>query len=401
MWICSVMFYSLSLVAQDLNVVLFLFTDQTDRVTSTYAQGARPKETSYTSSPSSTARERSFNHQFSSSSSSASHFSPLVQEPSSRATARPLNSSNLRSSQNQTVIPESSSHVPSSYSRRSSWYTRPESTLPPRPACESEEPQGRSSTRRLLSRLFSRRSSQDSSSGSSSVRSLDEDSPSTGGESVDGDEGTRMTSVDLDRAGLEATLSSLRNGRADLTPIQENHNSVNPAASRMSSWREPGVGSSNSSREGGGGNSSWLTSSLRGRCPPLLSRLRRHTRHENAQSAAASEEGEGGAGRPQRLLRRWEDAEQKTSDEEDGDDDDEEEGAVGLEAFEAGHPWELDDESLPELEEGTLSSSRRRQAPYQNPFMGPLRGAEISLDSQKEKADSTRDQEKLRKIKER
>ncbi|XP_071344891.1 E3 ubiquitin-protein ligase MARCHF7 isoform X2 [Trachinotus anak] len=396
---------------------------QTDRVTSTYAQGARPKETAYSSSSSSSssssvARESSLNRHHSSSTSHRS--SPLVHDFSHRTTTR-YGSSTLHSSQEQTGKPESSSNISSSYSSYTPWYTtpvaRPQATLPPRPAPEGAVPEGRSSTRRLLSRLFSRRSSQDSSSGSSSVRSLDDDSPSTGGESVDSDEGARMSSLDPDAGGSETTLGSLRNRRADLAPIQENNSDgyrSGLAQSRMASWREPGVGSSSNTSNGAGSSSSWLSSSLRGRCPPLLARLRRHTRDESAHSAAGSEEG---YSHPQHLLRRWDNLEHKASQEDDDDDDDdededeedegeneEEEGAVGLEAFGAGHPCRLEDETLPELEDASVEfSPRRRIALYENISVprGPLSGVESQLDGQKDKPISSRDQEKLRKIKER
>ncbi|KAL3993160.1 intelectin [Sarotherodon galilaeus] len=380
---------------------------QTDRVTSTYAQGARPKETSYSpssSSSSSSTRESShLNHHFSSSHGT----SPQVHNFRNRSATRFSNgSSTLNSSQEQTERPESSSHTSSSYSSNAPWYATPvpraEPTLP-RPIPEGAEPEGRRSTRRLLSRLFSRRSSQDSSSGSSSVRSVDDDSPSTGGESVDSDEGTRMSSVDPDTG--RSTMGSLRKNRADLSSIQESnrgdYHSGLPRP-RMASWREPGVSN------GGGSSSSWLSSSFRGRCPPLLSRLRRHARDESTQSTVASEEG---YRRPQRLLRRWDDLELKTS-QDDGDDDneedeeenEEEEGAVGLEAFGAGRTYTIENETLPELEDASVEiSPRRRVRVYENISIsvGPLGGAESQPDDQKEKNISSRDQEKLRKIKER
>uniref|UniRef100_UPI0037E7C1FC E3 ubiquitin-protein ligase MARCHF7 isoform X2 n=1 Tax=Semicossyphus pulcher TaxID=241346 RepID=UPI0037E7C1FC len=390
---------------------------QTDRMTSTYAQGARPKETAYSpSSPSSsssyspsTVREISLNRPLSSSTSHRS--SPLLRDFSNnRTTARFSNgSSTLHSSQEQAGNPESSSNMSSSYSTRTPWYAtppaRPEATLPPRPAPEGGESDSRSSTRRLLSRLFSRRSSQDSSSGASSVRSLDDDTPSTGGESVDSDE--------PDTAGSDAALGGLRNRRADLAPIQENNNDgyrSGLARPRMASWREPGVGSSNNTSSGGGSSYSWLSSSLRGRCPPLLARLRRHARDESAHSAAGSE---GVYSQPQHLLRRWDDLEHKTSqdddedeeEEEEEDEEEEEEGAVGLEAFGADRPSRLEDETLPELENTSVGFSPHRRAGAYEPSsrgpLGPLGAVDSQLEGQREKQLSSGDQEKLRRIKER
>ncbi|AWP01298.1 hypothetical protein SMAX5B_012327 [Scophthalmus maximus] len=390
---------------------------QTDRLTSTYAQGARPKESAYSSS-SSAARESSLSHHLSSSTPHRS--SPLVRDLSSRTPTRFVSSSSsLRSSPVQTRKVVSSSDICSSYSSHTPRYSappvRPEATLPPRPAPEGGESEGRRSTRRLLSRLFSRRSSQDSSSGSSSVRSLDDDSPSTGGESVDGDEVAGLSVVDPD---------ARRNRRADLAPIQEGNSDgyrSGLSGSRMASWREPGVGSSNgTSSSGGGTSSSWLSSSLLGRCPPLLSRLRRHASNGSAHTAAASQEC---LSRPQHLLRRWDGVEHKTSQEDEDDDDDEEEddddeeedddddddseeeeGAVGLDAFGVRRPCRLEDEALPEREDGSVAfPSHRRAGVYESisAAMAQLSSLENQLDVPKEKPAASRDQEKLRKIKER
>ncbi|XP_067352178.1 E3 ubiquitin-protein ligase MARCH7 isoform X2 [Channa argus] len=377
-----------------------------DRVTSTYAQGARPKETAYSAS-SSTANESTLNRYLSSSS---SHQSSLVHNFSNRPTARYLNGmSSLRSSQEQTVNSESSD-ISSSYSSHPPWransMAKPETTLPPRAAPEGSEAESRRSTRRLFSRLFSRCSSQDSSSGSSSVHSLDDDSPSNGGESVDSDEGARIPNVDSDTGGPETTMGNLRNRRAELAPILETGDGYRSelARSRMASWKESGVSRGSNINSGGSSSSSWLSSSLCGRCPPLLSRLRRHSRDESAHSAAASFEE--GYSCPRHLLRRWEDLEHKASqedeEEEDKDDDEEEEGAVGLDVFGAGHPCNLEDEALPELEDNNFST-RRRVAVYENisVSVGSLSDVENQQDAQKDKSISDRDQEKLRKIKER
>ena len=233
---------------------------------------------------------------------------------------------------------------------------------------------------------------------------------------MDSDEGARMPNVEPDAGGSEAAPGSLRSRRADLAPIQENCNDgyrSGVTRSRTASWREPGVGSSNTntttSSGGSSGSYSWLSSSLRGRCPPLLSRLRRHAQNESAHS-------EGVYSRPQHLLRRWDDLEHKATQEEEDDDDDdveedededeeeeeeEDEGAVGLEDFGAGLPCRLEDETLPDLEDASVGfSPLHRVGVYDNTSlsMGPL-GAESQLE--KETLVSSRDQEKLRKIKER
>lgn len=143
---------------------------------------------------------------------------------------------------------------------------------------------------------------------------------------MDSDEGARMPSVEPEAGGPEVSLGSLRNRRADLAPIQENNSNdgyrSGLARSRMGLWREPGVGSSNGTSSGGGTGSSWLSSSLRGRCPPLLSRLRRHARNGSAHSTAGLEEG---YSHPQHLLRRWDNLEHKASQDDDDEEEEEEE----------------------------------------------------------------------------
>uniref|UniRef100_A0A1A8JV93 RUN and SH3 domain containing 2 n=1 Tax=Nothobranchius kuhntae TaxID=321403 RepID=A0A1A8JV93_NOTKU len=295
---------------------------QTDRVLSSYAQGARPKETTYSpSSFSPTTRESSLNRHILSS--TCQRTSPQPRDVGSRNTSRLGNGSSSNHTSQEQTRNTRSSDVFSPYSSHTSWYPTPSATArpeatPSRPAAEAVETDGRSSTRRLLSRLFSRRSSQDSSSCSSSIRSLEDDSPSTCGESVDSDEGARMSSVDADGGGVEKTSEGLRSHRVDLSPIQEDnkesfHSGL--ARRRMASWREPSVSSS-----GGGQSSSWLSSSLRGRCPPLLSRLRRYAREEGMQSASDLDEG---YSHPHRLMRRLPYQNDLEDDEEEEEEDDE------------------------------------------------------------------------------
>lgn len=377
---------------------------QTDRVTSTYAQGARPKETTYHASSfsSSAARESSLSRH---ASSFASQQTPSrLNDYSGRNVARFTNASaSLRPAQEHARHPEPSGGF-SSYSSHNPWQSTPVSRAEPvlpRPSAEVGEPEGRSSTRRLLSRFFSRRSSQDSSSGSSSVRSLEDDSPSTSGESVDSDEGAGTSGADPDIAGAGTSSDGLRNHRADLSPIQESnagHRGV--ARPRAASWREPPVTNGN----GGGGRSlSWLSSSFRGRCPPLLSRLRRYAREDGPHAAS-----EQGSSRPQRLLRRWDDLEHKESqdeeeDEEEDDDDDEEdedeeeEGAFALDALADSFAERIEDETLPELEH--VFSPRRRLGVLES-ISASMGRVERQPEGQKEKTLSSRDQEKLRRIKE-
>lgn len=344
-------------------------------------------------------------------SSSCSLRSSPAHDLSSRTPARFLNGSSiLRSSQEHTGSQnhQSSSDLSSAHLSRSHRYASPlartEAPPPPRPSAEAREPEGHRSTRRLLSRLFSRRSSQDSSSGSSSVRSLDDDGPSTGGESVDGDEGARISCTEP-----VAAMGALRSRRADLAPIRENNHGgyrSGPAQSSTRPGREP-VSSSNRNTRGGASSSSWLSSSLRGRCSPLLSRLRRHARADGAPPAADSEEG---LSRLRHSLRRWEPLEHSTSQDTDNDDEDEEEeeeqeeGAVGLEAFGESRSCRHEEETLPELEDSSIEASPRHRVGVRenNPgSVGPLSGADLWTDEQREKSVSCRDKEKLRRIQER
>lgn len=368
-----------------------LISDQSHRVTSTYAQGARPKETTYcspssASSYSSFARESSRTHL---APSCTSQYSSLGGDSSSRPSARLSHGSpRLHPPQEQQRSYQTSPVLSPSFPSRASRYAAPppraDTALPPRPNPEGGESDGTRSTRRLLSRLFSRRSSQDSSSGSS-VRSLDDDGATAGGKSLASDQGCRTSHVEPSARTSEATFGVLRNRRTERAPPQES----NPAGYRSGpsqACREAGAGSGNS--RNGAVASSWLSSSLRDRCSPLLSRLRRHARDESERSSG-----------------RWGNTDRSSSQDDDRNDEEEEEekeeGAVGLGAFGNGTSSRLEDEVRPDLTDG-FSPRRRVGACESVAFPRSLRsGIENQMDEQKETGVSSKDQEKLRKIKER
>lgn len=214
------------------------------------------------------------------------------------------------------------------------------------------------------------------------MRSVEEDGPST--ESVDSDEA--LSSVD---PGPTEAVGRRQRG-ANLNPISENSGGHRRG---LASWREPAVNGNTSGAEGSG--ASWLSSSLRSRCPPLLARLRRYAREE---SGSASSGPEYNYSRPS-YLRRRDDLEHKEDEDDEEDEEDEKEGAVGLSGFDADHSDRTEDEVLPELEE-VSHLPRRRLGLYQNISVGPL-GDEGQLEDQKVKPLSSKDQEKLRRIKER
>ncbi|XP_037104406.1 E3 ubiquitin-protein ligase MARCH7 isoform X2 [Syngnathus acus] len=329
-----------------------------DRLTSTYAQGARPKDSAYSSCSFTAERERSPGGHVASTSSAHRFSTP--RDYNSRPSTRVLNAS--------------SSYAPFQEQPSS---RRRETPLPSTATSDGGDRQRRTSTRHLLSRLlFSPRSSQDSSSSSSS---------SSSGPSVDDD----SLSLESDEgAGTDAEPASHGTGtrqcRADLSPIWEDKN-CGVAGARVASPREPQV----MSREAASDGNSRLSSSLRSRCSPLLSRLQRHARGVGAQSSA-------GQSRPQHLLRRWDNREprvpQNDDEDEDDDEDEEEQGAVGLNHY-TSHRRQ---EELPHVEE-TLAglAQRRRGDPLQNESTRPQVGPERTLDVAGSK------QEKLRIIKER
>ncbi|XP_071185574.1 E3 ubiquitin-protein ligase MARCHF7-like isoform X2 [Salvelinus alpinus] len=383
-----------------------------DRVTSTYAQGARPKETLYSSS----SRESS---SLSRHLSSTYQRSPLARDyttSTSRATGCSLTTSTLRTAKEPTESPEPTLGV--SVSSRPSWYTTPSArregrdsspppsapTSTPRTTPEGgEASDGRRSTRRLLSRLFSRRSSQDSSGSSSGFasRSFDstEDSPVSGGEGpshapvATSEESVRPVSVEPVPRGSEAAqaFAFLRRRRQGLSPVQEGQAQRAPEPQPgLEAWRggstSGGVGSSSS-------GSSWLSSSIRTRCTPLFSRRRREGRDESARLASGADEDYRGTQFPLR------------SEDTPEEEDDEGEGAVAAAASGAMGASAALQEELRDMAGSSQRLARFMSSPlfrvHDNVMIAvDMTGAARSQPEGQEKSTSSRDPERLRKIQE-
>ncbi|XP_062853775.1 E3 ubiquitin-protein ligase MARCH7 isoform X2 [Trichomycterus rosablanca] len=142
-----------------------------ERVTSTYAQGARPKESLYSSSR---RENNSSSRRLSSDYVPSSHRLSSDYHPSPRLSLNSARNSSSLSDPSSLSSWSSSPYTPLA-SRSSSPPPSSPATVPS-PTSESGDSDGRSTTRRLLSRLFSRRPSQESSSASvssSASRSFD------------------------------------------------------------------------------------------------------------------------------------------------------------------------------------------------------------------------------------
>lgn len=360
---------------------------QPERVTSTYAQGARPKESTYSPYYSSSSSSSSS----SPSSSSAARDGPLSRHSSSsapqrsvlggrslggRTTSHYLNvSSTARPSEQRAAARLS---APDSSSRTSRFGVAaappPSPPAPTRPAPDGEEPGGYRTCRRLLSRLFSRQSSQDSSSGSSSLGSLDGGSKDSAGGGSSG--------------GAQKSLPGRGRSAAALTRTADD-----------------------------AGASSWQPSAPLGhRSPHLLPR--RPAGDLDTRSSASTAPGGGGGGggggeagrgggggghSSQHLPRRWAYLQHSEAQAEDQDQEDQE-GAVGFGSYADGRPRKLEEEeeyeAPPELRTAESFTARRRVAPREN-SPGSLGGTEKAADEERDSAGSGSDQERLRKIKER
>ncbi|XP_066544723.1 E3 ubiquitin-protein ligase MARCHF7 isoform X2 [Amia ocellicauda] len=289
-----------------------------DRVTSSYAQGARPKESSFTSSR----VNRSTSHHMTS-----DYERSLLYRDTCRNASRSSSSvsSKDQESPQPTVAPESRN----ASSRSCAWYiplSERTTTTPPSPpqrqSTETSDSDGRRTTRQLLSRLacsmsstfFSRRSSQDSSGSSSrSFESSTEeayDVPRAENSSQSSDSRNSSPEVSERRATDSSQgFTFLRRRRQGLPPVLETRNTESvPETSRSASAENRSSGS-------------WLSSSFRNRCTPLFSRRRREGRDETARMASSSDEM---YGESQGLWSRRESCESKASG---GDQDEESQGA--------------------------------------------------------------------------
>ncbi|XP_056605993.1 E3 ubiquitin-protein ligase MARCH7 isoform X2 [Triplophysa dalaica] len=237
---------------------------RSDRVTSTYAQGARPKESQYSSYRDSGSNRRISDKYLPSPLERSSHSLTSDYQPS-LYTRDPKRTSLTSSSVSEPSHISSWSSTPYTplTARRSS---PPPSSPAPAPLStqSSGDSDGRRTTRRLLSRLFSRRSSQESSSSSvSDSRSYD-----SGPEEAPPCEAPPPVSRENSEAELGSSdpgqgFSFLRRRGPSLAPVQES----------AAVEQEP-----ESLRASGG--LAWLNWN---RCTPLFSRRRREGRDESAR----------------------------------------------------------------------------------------------------------------------
>ncbi|XP_075685458.1 E3 ubiquitin-protein ligase MARCHF7 isoform X2 [Rhinoderma darwinii] len=242
-----------------------------DRVSS-YAQGARPKE----SSVSTVRLNTSINRQLPSPSSS------LLNRDSSRS-SRSVTSRDLRSPQR-----DGSLDFRHTSSRNEGTARTTSGRVSPAPQRSSSEQntdtEGRRTTRHLLSRLassmsstfFSRRSSQDSLSGRSTEAedahsSLHNSSPQPVATPANTD--TPETRPSEQSQGF-AFLRRRRWGLSSVSPNQSSDSDAESYRSEDSETRTSG---------------SWLPSSLRNRCTPLFSRRRREGRDETFRASSTSD----------------------------------------------------------------------------------------------------------------
>ncbi|XP_040213828.1 E3 ubiquitin-protein ligase MARCHF7 isoform X1 [Rana temporaria] len=241
-----------------------------DRVSS-YAQGARPKDNSLSTVRLDTSVSRQLPSQ-----------SPSFTRDSSRS-SRTTSYRDLRSPQRDvsSEVHHSTSRSEAT-SRSTSGRISPSSPIPR--SDQTTDGDGRRTTRHLLSRLassmsstfFSRRSSQDSSSG----RSQDAEEAHSSLHSVTPEPSPTIpaNSEALENRPSEQSqgFAFLRRRRWGISTLSPNQSSDSDAESYRSEDSE--------TRTSG----SWLPSSFRNRCTPLFSRRRREGRDETARASSTS-----------------------------------------------------------------------------------------------------------------
>ncbi|XP_039545154.1 E3 ubiquitin-protein ligase MARCH7 isoform X2 [Pimephales promelas] len=363
---------------------------RSERVTSTYAQGARPKESQYSSyRENSSSSRRIQNEYLPSPLERSSH--RLTTDYKSGPFSRDTRTSSTRTSTSVSDPSHLSSWSSTPYTPLtscSSSSSPPSPSPTPLPAQNGGDSDGRRTTRRLLSRLFSRRSSQESNSTASSA------SDSRSFDSSPDEAPPSEAPPPVSRENLEAELrnsdpvqafSFLRRRGPSLAPVRE---SADVGSEQGSLRPQAGL--------------SWLNWN---RCTPLFSRRRREGRDESARIGPHRS--------PQFPSRDGSKTpEQGTycEDDDDDDDDDEDESSEGATAAPSSGASGL---SATLLQDGIRLAGRSHgigrvmTSPLfrmpENVLIGVGEGAErrSQNDEQaKDKPAPSRDPERLRKIQE-
>ncbi|CAM4622483.1 unnamed protein product [Leuciscus chuanchicus] len=366
---------------------------RSERVTSTYAQGARPKESQYSSYRDNSSSSRRIPTEYLPSPlerSSHRLTTDYQSTPFSRDTPR-TSTSSTRTSTSVSDPSHLSSWSSTPYTPLTGCSSSPPSSSPtptPLPAQNGGDSDGRRTTRRLLSRLFSRRSSQESNSTASSASdsrsfdsSPDEALPSEAPPPVS----RENLEAELRNSDPVQAFSFLRRRGPSLAPVRESAD-VGPEQESL----RPQAGLS------------WLNWN---RCTPLFSRRRREGRDESARMGPHRS-----PQFPDRDGSKTPDQGTHCEDDDDDDDDDEDESSEGATAAPSSGASGL---SASLLQDGARLAGRSHgigrvmTSPLfrmpENVIIGVGVGAEgrSQTDEQaKDKPAPSRDPERLRKIQE-
>lgn len=365
-----------------------------ERVTSTYAQGARPKESLYSSRRESSSTSRRLTSEYLPSSLERSSLRlPFDYQPSSHVqrNAAPTATSTRTSSASLSEPSCLSSWSSSPYTPLSERTSSPPQSSPapvPTPAPEGGESDGRSTTRRLLSRLFSRRSSQESSS-ASSTNSASRSFDSTTAEEAASTEAPPTASRESVETDPAQAFAFLRRREQALSPVHETTD-VEPDAESL----RPPAGLS------------WLNWN---RCTPLFSRRRREGRDESARMEARRSP-QYSLGSPEGCKTPERDAHRDDEEDDDEDEDEEEDLSEGATAAPLAGASGLSSALLQDaagLPGRNPAVSRVLSSPLFRMPENMIIGLDVGMDGRsqveaqaKEKPAPSRDPERLRKIQE-